>query len=102
MIDTNGNEKGTNVYGADGRVVQQTDAPGNVPTHSWNDASQTLSVTEARGNVWQDVYSENFLVRRIDPLGKTTRFFYDRSHNLAQVVYPRGNATKKTYNARGN
>lgn len=102
IVDQNNHTVVENVYGTDGRVTSQTNGRGNVSTFSWDAATQTATMTDARGKVWSDVYASNVLIRRVDPLGNTTRFSYDADLNLAKITDPRGNATTFTYDARGN
>jgi RHS repeat-associated protein len=89
-------------YGADGRVTQELDGLSNPTTFVWDPATQTATVTDARQNVWKDVYSNNVLVQRIDPLGNTTKYGYDSALNLSSITDARGNTTKMSYDGRGN
>jgi RHS repeat-associated protein len=107
--DTNGNHRlktitdprGTitvsNVYSAAGRVTQQTDGEGNVSTFSWDDPTQTLTFTDARGKVWEDVYSRNKLIQRIDPLGNSTTYTYDGSLQPLTITTPNNNNSNITW-----
>jgi RHS repeat-associated protein len=91
-----------NVYGSDGRVTEQYDGLGKKTTFSWDPATQTATATDARGNVWKDVYSNGALIKRIDPLNNTTQYGYDTDLNLTSVTDPRGKQTSMTYDSRGN
>ena len=102
ITDQNGHDVVTNVYGTDGRVIEQTDARGKVTTFSWNVATETSTMTDPRGKQWKDVYSDNVLVKQIDPLGNETRFGYDLDLNLVSVTDARGHETTMTYDNKGN
>jgi RHS repeat-associated protein len=102
IVDQNGHTVVENVYGADGRVIEQTDALGKKSTFSWDSATQTSVMTDPRGNKWTDIYYNNALVKRIDPLGNTTTYGYDTDLNAATITDPRGNTTTMTYDDRGN
>jgi RHS repeat-associated protein len=92
----------TNVYNANGRVTSQTDALGRVTTFSWNESTQTLTATDARGNAWKDDYTNNVLTQQVDALGRTTNYAYDAQVNQTSVTAPTGEATAMVYDARGN
>ncbi|MGH2682722.1 MAG: DUF6531 domain-containing protein [Actinomycetota bacterium] len=102
VVDANSHTVVTNTYGSGGRVIRQVDALGNPSTFSWDSATQTQTMTDARGNTWQDVYSGNVLIRRIDPLGNTITFDYDDDLNLMSITDPRGNTTLLAYGQAGN
>src|SRR5919109_261689 len=88
-------------YGDDGRVTQELDGLSNPTTFAWDAATQTATVTDARQNAWKDVYSNNVLVQRIDPLGNTTRYGYDSAGNLTSITTPLGNKTTLGYDGAG-
>jgi RHS repeat-associated protein len=92
----------TNVYNANGRVTSQTDALGRVTTLAWNESTQTLTITDARNNVWKDDYTNNVLTQQVDALGRTTNYAYDAQVNQTSVTAPTGEATAMVYDARGN
>ncbi len=99
----NGNRVVKNVYGSDGRVVEQIDALGNSSFFSWDPTTRTSTMTDARGNEWKDVYSDdNTLIRRIDPLGNETSFEYDPDLNVTSVTDGAGNTWTSAYDERGN
>lgn len=91
-----------NVYGSDGRVIEQYDALNHKTEFAWNAGTQTLTATDARNNEWQDVYDGNLLVKRIDPLGNETEFAYDDDFNLTSVTDARDKTTTMTYDSDGN
>jgi len=102
VIDQNGHSRIRNVYGADGRVAEQFDALGERTQFDWDESTQTSTMTDARGGVWQDVYLDNVLQEQIDPLGNSTQFEYDAEFNVEAVTDPRGNVTAMSYDDRGN
>lgn len=91
-----------NTYGPDGRVSQQLDARDNPTTFVWDPATQTSTMTDARGGVWTDVYDSNVLVSSSDPLGNATRFLFDPAYRLVARTDPNGNTTSFEYDAKGN
>jgi RHS repeat-associated protein len=102
IVDQNQHTVVDNTYGLDGRVLEQRDARGNLSTFAWDPATQTATYTDPRQNAWKDVYLNNLLVERDDPLGNRTFYRYDSQLNLTDVVDPRGNQTTTTYDSRGN
>jgi len=104
IIDQNGHQVVKNAYSAvTGRITDQWDAFNHHSTFQWDAASATSTYTDARGNPWKDVYKNNLLVQRIDPLGNTTRYNYDSAANLTDVIKPLGyTPITMTYDARGN
>ena len=101
-IDPNQHTVFRNVYGDDGRVLEQYDALNDKTSFAWDPATQTATATDARSNQWKDVYAQGALVKRIDPLGNTIEYTYDADFNLTSVKDARGNTTTMTYDARGN
>jgi YD repeat-containing protein len=101
-IDANGHIAIRNTYGVDGRVIEQLDALENRTTFSWDAATQAASAIDAGGNEWKDVYANNLLVRRIDPVGNAKSLNYDYDLNRIAVTDARGNTTNLGYDARGN
>lgn len=92
VVDPNGHTVVENTY-QDGRVIQQIDPLGNVSTFSWNPATETATMTDARGHVWTDVYRSNVLIKRVDPLGGETRYAYDDDLNSEEVRDANGDST---------
>lgn len=102
IIDQKNNTVVQNTYGADGRVTGQVDARGNAAASTWDATTETSTITDTRGKVWKDVYKNNILKSRTDPLGNKTSYGYDADLNLTSVTDPRGNTWTMTYDARGN
>lgn len=103
QTDPNGRIVFRNTYDqATGRVVTQLDAKGNQTLFAWDPATETSTVTDPRGGVSRDVYSGNVLIKRIDPLGRTTTYGYDERANCTSTTDGRGNTTLKEYDPRGN
>lgn len=102
LVDQNNHTVVQNTYGSDGRVTQQIDADGGISTYSWDAATSTSTYTDPRGNPWKDVYVDNVLIDRIDPLGNDTHYVYDSNLAVTAVIDPLGNETDMTYDARGN
>jgi RHS repeat-associated protein len=91
-----------NVYGSDGRVIEQYDGLNHKTSFAWDWQTETATATDARGNAWKDVYSNGLLTQRIDPLGNTTSYAYDADLNVTSVTDPRGKQMTMTYDAKGN
>jgi RHS repeat-associated protein len=102
VVDPNGHTVIRNTYGPDGRVLEQYDAVGNHITFAWDPDSATSTMTDGRGNQWQDVYRDRVLVRQVDPLGHEAKYEYDSDLNLTAITDPRGNTTTMRYDSRGN
>jgi RHS repeat-associated protein len=102
ITDPSGHTQVQNTYGSDGRVSQQTDALGHTTSFSWDANTQTETATDPRGNAWKDVYSNNVLIKRIDPLGNVTQIGSDINLNRTSVTAPDGSTTNSAYDARGN
>jgi RHS repeat-associated protein len=103
LLDPNSSYRYRNTYDSStGRLTSQQDALGKITTHAWDKTTQTATITDARGKVWKDVYSNNALVKRIDPLTNATAYEYDSDLNLSRLTDARGNATVMSYDARGN
>lgn len=91
-----------NVYGSDGRVTEQYDALDHKTTFSWDPSTQAQTATDARNDVWKDVYSNNVLQERIDPLSNQTQLDHDTDLNTSSVTGPSGATTNLTYDGKGN
>ena len=102
VVDGNGHTDVANTYGPDGRVAQQTDGRGNSSTFTWDPATETSTMTDARGHTWTDVYHDNVLQKEIDPLGDTKTYVYDGDLNLVATIDGNGNQTSYTYDQQGN
>ena len=102
VTDQSGRVEAENTYGADGRVTSQLDGLGNNTTFAWAAATQTATITDPRGNVWKDVYSNNVLLKRIDALGNETVLSHNVSLDQTAATSPGGEATTMSYDSRGN
>jgi YD repeat-containing protein len=102
LTDQKGRTVAENTYGADGRVLEQLNGRGHRGSFAWDSENQVSTYTDARGKLWKDFYSNNVLIKRVDPLGNATRYEYDLDLNLVKVTDARGNATTMTYDSRGN
>jgi RHS repeat-associated protein len=102
IIDPLGHEQVTNVYGADARVVSQTDALGKETTFGWNAQTETATATDANDNVWTHDYENGVLVSEVDPLLNDTEIAPDDDFNTASVTGPTGETTEMTYDEAGN
>jgi RHS repeat-associated protein len=102
ITDPLGHRHIENVYAVSGRVTSQKDALDHQTTFSWDDTTQTLSTTDARGNIWKDIYANNQLVARTDPQSHTTVYGYGPNGNLTTITDPRGKTTTMTYDSLGN
>jgi RHS repeat-associated protein len=91
-----------NTYGNDGRVTQQVDALNHTTTFSWDQPTQTETVTDPRSNTWKDVYAGNVLTKQIDPTNDTTQLGHSAGLDETSVASPTGATTTMTYDSRGN
>jgi RHS repeat-associated protein len=102
-VDPNNHTVATNVYDATtGRVTQQTNALGKTTTFAWDSTTQTATITDARGGIWKDVYTNNVLTQRIDATSKATQFGHDSELDTTSVTGPDGSTTSMSYDSRGN
>jgi RHS repeat-associated protein len=91
-----------NVYGSDGRVSEQYDALNNKTTFAWDPATQTQTITDARNNVWKDIYTNNVLQKETDALGHDTQYVTTQDLHTSTLTGPDGEALSMTYDGRGN
>jgi RHS repeat-associated protein len=112
----------TNTYNSADQVLTQTDAAGG--TFSFAYATGSTTVTDPRGNVTRDEFTNGQLTRKIrgyatsqqstvilqrdlagnitqrtDPNGQLTTMQYDAAGNVTQVTDPLNRVTTMTYNA---
>jgi RHS repeat-associated protein len=102
IIDPLNHAEVTNVYGADGRVISQTDALGKETTFAWNAATETATATDANENQRMHDYDDSVLVKEVDPLGNDTDLVPDGDLNATQVTGPTNETTQFTHDAAGN
>lgn len=91
----------TNHYTA-GRVDYQDDALGKRTLFSWDAPTQTETITDPNGHLWKEVYQNNMLHQKIDPLGNTITYGYDADDNLTSIQDARLHTTSMSYDARHN
>jgi RHS repeat-associated protein len=91
-----------NTYGADGRVVEQTDGLDNTTTFAWDPDEQTATMTDPQGGTHVDRYEGFVLVARQDPLGNLTTLDHDDDINVVTVTDPRGHAIELSWDLAGN
>lgn len=101
VTDATGATTVRNRYGDDGRVVEQVDALGHTSTFTWDPASTTQTMVDARGGAWSHVYRDGVLVARVDPLAATTTFTYDADLNVVAVTDPLGATARIDYDRGG-
>ncbi len=101
--DQNNHRQVFNVYGADGRISQQTDANNNTTHFSWDAATQTATITDARQHQWKSAFSGTLLISQTDPYGNKVRYGYDSdTGDLVQYIDALGHTEQMTYDARHN
>ncbi|MCB1069510.1 MAG: hypothetical protein KDL31_04085, partial [Kiritimatiellae bacterium] len=112
----------TNVYDAIGRVILHTDPNGITVSNSYDVGGRLLSTHYPDGSSTLNVYSNTFLVQRIDRAGRTTTYTrdpvgrvltetdnatntvtyqYDAVGNLTNLIDQAGNETWFTYDVEG-
>jgi len=102
IVDPLGHALVQNTYDGNGRVTLQKDALNNATTFAWDDTTQTATVTDARSNVWKDIYQNGVLFKRIDAQSNTTQFGFDSGLNETSVTAPDGKQVSLGYDAKGN
>ena len=91
-----------NVYGQDGRVLEQYDALNNKTSFSWDSVTQTQTITDARNQTWKDVFAGNVPQKQVDALGNETVLGHGSALDLTSAASPSTATTTMTYDARGN
>ncbi len=111
----------TMVYDKRGLVKSETDAKGNMRTHSYDALGQRIEtidalggkttllhdargnliqIRDAKGNIHKFEYNRNNrVVKEILPLGQTTQFVYEAAGNLAEKTDSLGNKFTYAYDA---
>jgi RHS repeat-associated protein len=102
IVDPLGHALVQNTYDENGRVTLQKDALNNATTFAWDGATQTATVTDARSNVWKDIYQNGVLFKRIDAQSNVTQFGFDSGLNETSVTGPDGSQVNLGYDAKGN
>lgn len=85
-----------------GRVVSQLDPRGKETTFAWDLATQTSTMIDPGGGQWVEVYQNNLLVERRDPLGNSLKYGYDDELNRISVIDAHNKETRFSYDAEGN
>lgn len=110
ITDPAAGEHAQNVYDGNGRIIEQTDANGQVTTFDWEpvtgtgipDGSGTQTTTDPLGYVSKELYYGHVLIRQTDNDGNDTRYTYDADLNLVAVTDAYGQVTTMTYDTAGN
>ncbi|MEW6118074.1 MAG: DUF6531 domain-containing protein [Nitrospirota bacterium] len=94
----------TYTYAADGKLIASIDPEGKVKSIVYNVTSSTAQVTERDGGVWLHRYDStlNVPLEVTDPQGNATRYSYDAKGNLMSKAEPDGSTTSYSYDERGN
>ncbi|GIJ57776.1 hypothetical protein Vau01_052920 [Virgisporangium aurantiacum] len=91
-----------NEYGADGRVVKQFDALGNLTTFEWHAAEEESFTTDPDGVVTVDGYRGNVLVHTQRGGRDAVNHRYDGRLNRNLVVNGKHNQHESTFDDNGN
>lgn len=91
-----------NVYGNDGRVVEQYDGLNNKTSFAWDHLTEKATVTDPRLNEWKHIFDANVPVKEIAPLGNETVLGHGPQLDQTSATSPSGETTSMTYDARGN
>ena len=104
VTDQNMHQAVRNEYDSStGRVATQWDAHDHPTTFEGDPAAGgAVTMTDARGKEWSDVYDRGVIDERVDPLGHKTSFEYDLDLNVTQITDPRENTTLMEYDDAGN
>ena len=85
------------------KVIQKTDAEGNVTNWSYDANGNMLAKTDAMGGVLAYTYNAQGLpLTKTDQLGNVTAYAYDASGNLTLTTDAAGTNFAKYYDASGN
>ncbi|MCQ8186643.1 hypothetical protein NOG11_14770, partial [Parvularcula sp. BGMRC 0090] len=95
----------TYTYWSDGRVRFVAGDPGDWEYNYASSAGvRTTSIKDPAGKTWtvKARESDNQTTEESNPLGHTTRYFYNSNDQLTEVRAPEGNRIVYTYDSRGN
>lgn len=102
ITDADGKVITANTYTA-GRVTKQvTDDGAHTATLAWDASAQVATYTSPTGGVSKDYYSNNVLLRHVDPDGGTTSYTYDSHLDVVSMTDPDGHTTTMTYDGAGS
>ncbi|WP_052521460.1 RHS repeat-associated core domain-containing protein [Agreia bicolorata] len=91
----------TNEYDAQGRVIRQLDAQGNVRSFAYD--SGKTSYTDNEGDVSVFAFDDKHRVTKVtDATGGSKTYAYDDANNVTAYTDEAGNAYGYTYDANGN
>lgn len=104
IIDANNHKQVENVYDQFGRVIQQTDAEGNVSNISYNDAERINTVLRsASGQRISYSYNDDlFVTKEMYADGSYKSYSYDEHGNVATLRERNGAVRSYSYDERGN
>lgn len=93
----------TNIYNDEGRVIQQTDASGEIYLFNYDTENNITRLTNPLGDITIYHFDELFRSTRVeDALGFVEEFTYDEFSNRTSVTDKNGNLTRFAYDHRGN
>ena len=91
-----------NIYDAESRVIEQTDASGSQDFFNY-DATDHTPFDDNLGHRTEDQFDDLFRVTQTtDSLGQVEIFSYDDDYNIIQYTDKRGNVWTYTYDDHGN
>ncbi|MCP4428303.1 MAG: PKD domain-containing protein, partial [Chloroflexi bacterium] len=103
ITDPNGNET-TDVYDADGRIIERRDAHGFFESYSYNADNNLTQLVDKNGHAtsyeWNAYGCD--VARVTDPLGNVTVMTHDDNNNVTSIQDERGYVTTMVYDAYSN
>lgn len=85
-----------------GRYTRIVDQLGYETLFDYDRSGRLREVIDANGGSWTNVFQDGFLVAQIDPLGRSTRYFYTATGLVQAIVDPSGRAYQFSYDANDN
>ncbi|MBI5101821.1 MAG: hypothetical protein HZB33_08320, partial [Nitrospirae bacterium] len=91
---------------ATGKLASKTDPEGFITKYTYG--INTESVTDAKGNITEDVYDGNGNLLSVteksstDPVGRTTTYTYNADNEILTMTDPENHTTIYTYSTAGN
>ena len=86
--DAEGNRVQFTYKDNEGGMASVTTAEGNTIRFTYDGAGRCMSVTDGLGRTEYAYNQMDHITREVDPLGNTTKYFYDMLCNITKVVLP--------------
>ena len=103
ITDPNNHTFVTNIYDAEGRVIEQLDASGSSTTFAYQTNPTITTTTDNEGNQTEHEFdSDHRLIRETDAFGYSMFYAYDADNNRTYIKDRGNHETFMQYDSRGN